>query len=97
LLTEDLLSFDVVQIAAQRVTALLVEDPRIALVDFVAVHANQVFDARKLGELRLGNAAQREETRSEPNLFDVRLMGVLCDDLLNRELFPTLYVSAQPH
>lgn len=91
------LSFDVVEVAAERLSALFVEDPGVALVDFIAVHPGQVLDAGEFGKLGFGDAPQRKEIGAEPDLLDMGLMGVLSDNLLDCKLFPTFYVFAQPH
>lgn len=87
---------DVVQVAAQGLPALLIEDPGVALVYLVAVHPGQVLSASELRELWLRDSSQSEEVSPEPNFLDVGLMRVLRDYLFDRELLSALDVPAQP-
>lgn len=66
------------------------------MVDFIGVQSHQIFHSWKFGEFWFGHPAEGEEHGAEPNLLDVGLVGVLGDDLLDRELAARFDVPAQP-
>jgi hypothetical protein len=77
-----LLAFELVEGVAQRISAFLIEDPGVLLVDEVVVEFDQVLNARAGGEFLLGRAAELEEVG---------------DYLLYRVLLVALLVLPQPH
>jgi hypothetical protein len=92
-----LLAFELVEGVAQRISAFLIEDPGVLLVDEVVVEFDQVLNARAGGEFLLGRAAELEEVGAEPDLLYVGLVAALGDYLLYRVLLVALLVLPQPH
>lgn len=92
-----LFALQLVEGVAQRVPALLIQDPSILLVDEVVVKLHQVLDPRTVRELLLGCTPELEEVCAEPNLLYVSLVAALRYYLLYRVLLVALLVLSQPH
>lgn len=97
MLTVEPFRSDIVESAAERLPAFLVENPSIVLVDFIGVQSGEILDAWKLGKLWFGDSAEGEEEGTEPYLFEVGLVGILSDDLFDGELSSAFDVFSQPH
>lgn len=66
------------------------------MVDFIGVKSDEIFNPRESGEFGFWHASKCKVHRAEPDLFDVSLVGVVRDDLLDSELLAALDVFAQP-
>ena len=97
MLAVDLLRTNVVERAAQGKTTLFVEDPSVSLVDLIRIQSDQVLYSWESRVLWLWNSSETEEHGPEPNLFDMSLMRILRDDLLDSELSSAFDVFALPN
>jgi hypothetical protein len=66
------------------------------LVDFIGVKSDEIFNPRESRKFGFRYPSKREVHRAKPDLFDVSLVSVVRDDLLDGELLAALDVFAQP-
>ncbi len=66
------------------------------MVDFIGVKSDEIFNPRESRKFGFRYPSKREVHRAKPDLFDVSLVSVVRDDLLDGELLAALDVFAQP-
>lgn len=93
-LTIKILPFQFVKGIAQGITTFLVQDPGVFFVDEVVIKFYQVLNPWAVQELLLWAPSELKEVGSEPDLFNVRLVAALCNDLLGCVLLLAFLVFA---